>query len=221
MKKLFLLVVLLSAISFNAYAQGLCSQGTKYRNCRACGSATSTKGRALNLLKNRDAKANHPQKITVEQIRASNTAGLVSDKQVWVTGFVASLDKGGNQETCNCGRTDLRDIHINIVAKESERNDKTKYVVVEITPRWQAKLNLDDSDYDAMLEQVKNEIEHKWVKFEGWLMSDSYHVLESYNTAQLNTPVCKDDGHDPDPCIWRATTWEVHPVTKYTVVHAP
>ena len=222
MKRLLLLLLLI-VVCINAQAQSLCSQGTKYRNCKACGSATSTKGRKLNLLKNRDAKATHPHKVTVAEIRnpANNVGHFNPSQQVWVVGFVATLDKGGFKETCNCSREDLRDIHINLVADPSEKNNKTKYVVVEITPRWQNKLSLDDSDYDAMLQSVRNEIEGKWVRFEGWMMSDSYHVTESKNTAAQGTPVCQDNGNDPTPCVWRATTWEVHPVTAYRVVPSP
>jgi hypothetical protein len=174
----------------------------------------------LLVLKNRGAKANHPQQVTVAQLR-NPASNFTPSQQVWVTGFVASLDKGGFKETCNCGREDLRDIHINIVAGPAERKNKAKYVVVEITPRWQEKMHLDDSDYDAMLEKVRGQIEGKWVRFEGWLMSDSFHVTESKNTAKSTTPSCKDDGSDPKPCVWRATTWEVHPVTKYKVVQGP
>jgi hypothetical protein len=173
--------------------------------------------------KNNGRKATTPHRVTVEEIRdpANNVGRFGPKQQVWVTGFVASLDKGGNKESCNCGREDLRDIHINIVASPSERNNKTKYVVVEITPRWQARFNLDDSDYDAMLEKVRGEIEGKWVRFEGWMLSDSFHVSESKSTAKSTTPTCKDDGNDPRPCVWRATPWEVHPVTSYRVVSGP
>lgn len=223
MKRLFFLVLLIAGVSFAAQAQAPCSQGTKFRNCKACGSATSAKGQKLNVLKNRDEEATSPQEVTVAEIRkkANDTGHFDPTQPVSVTGYVASLDKGGFQESCNCGRADLRDIHINIVAKASERNNKTKFVVVEITPRWQQKLNLDDSNYDAMLNKVKTQIVHKWVKFEGWMMSDSFHISESKNTANPSTPTCKDDGNDPKPCVWRATTWEVHPVTAYTVVPAP
>ena len=89
---------------------------------------------------------------------ANNTGHFRPTQQVWVTGYVASLDKGGFKETCNCGRSDLRDIHINIVADPSERKNKTRFVVVEITPRWQEKFNLDDSNYDEILKKVKGEI---------------------------------------------------------------
>jgi hypothetical protein len=213
MKKLMFIAILIAGASVAAQAQAPCSKGTKFRNCKACGSASSAKGQNLNVLKNRDAAATSPQEVTVAEIRkaANNTGHFDPTQQVAVTGYVASLDKGGFQESCNCGRNDLRDIHINLVAKASERNDKTKFVVVEITPRWQEKLGLDDSNYDQMLGKVKTQIVHKFVKFEGWMMSDSFHVTESKNTAKSTTPTCKDDGN----------TWEVHPVTKYTVVTAP
>jgi len=81
-----------------------------------------SKHRTLNILKNRDAAVTKPNKIAVQEIRdpANNTGKFTPTKQVWVTGFVASVDPGGLQETCNCKRTDLRDVHINIVADPSE-----------------------------------------------------------------------------------------------------
>src|SRR5205809_658491 len=80
------------------------------------------------------------------------------------------------------------------------------------------KLGLHDSDYAAMKKAVADQIVGKRVKFEGWMLSDSFHVSESKNTAKPSTPTCQDNGSDPKPCVWRATTWEVHPVTKFTVV---
>ena len=200
-----------------------CSEGTAYRKCPACGSAVRQSFRDLNVLKNRDDAATSPEQVTVAEIRKrANDSGHFDPKQqVSVTAYVASLDKGGFQETCNCGRNDLRDIHINIVANPSERNDKTKYVVVEITPRWQNNFHLDDRNYNAMLKKVKDQIVHKWVKFEGWMLRDTAHITESKSTGKSTTPTCKDDGNDPKPCIWRATPWEVHPVTKYAVVSGP
>src|SRR5215831_19336787 len=98
-----------------------CSQGTPYRNCPACGTATDSKHRTLNLQKNRDTAVTNPQKITVQEVRdpSNNTGKFTPSKQVWVTGLAASVDPGGMPETCNCKRTDLRDVHINIVADPS------------------------------------------------------------------------------------------------------
>jgi len=58
-------------------------------------------------------------------------------------------------------------VHINIVADPSEVGDKTKYVIVEFTPRWEQKFGLEDSNYDAMRAAVETQIGGKWVKFQG------------------------------------------------------
>jgi hypothetical protein len=198
-----------------------CSQGTPYRNCPACGTVRDKKHQTLNVQKNRGAKATSPKKMTVEQMRdpAKNNTFNAS-QQVWVTGLVASVDPGGNQETCNCKRADLRDVHINIVADPSEVGDQTKYVVVEFTPRWEKKFQFDDRNYEAMRKAVEHQIGGKWVKFEGWMMFDFIHENASQSTSPGN-PVCPNDGKQHSGCNWRATPWEVHPVTAYTVLPGP
>ena len=213
------LAILLVAVQVTL-GQNPCSQGTPYRGCKACGPASaSLTNKRLNVLKNRSAKATHPQKITVEEIRdPANNNTFHSSKKVWVTGYVASVVPGGFKENCNCKREDLRDVHINIVANPTEANDQSKYVVVEFTPRWEQKFGFDDSDYDAMLQAVSDKIKDKWVKFEGWMLFDHIHADASQTTAP-NNPVCVTEGQTN--CNWRATPWEVHPVTAYTVVPAP
>ena len=199
-----------------------CSQGTSYRSCPACGTATNKKQQTLNVQKNRGTAATNPQKITVQEIRdpANNTGKFTPSKQVSVTGYVAGVDPGGLKETCNCKRADLRDVHINIVADPSEANDQTKYVVVEFTPRWEKRFSFDDSNYDAMRQAVEDKIKGKWVKFSGWMLFDYIHANASQSTSP-NNPVCPKDGKLHTGCNWRATPWEVHPVTAYTVVAGP
>lgn len=137
-----------------------------------------------------------------------------------MTGFVASV-VNGVKETCNCKRTDLRDVHINIVADASEVGDQSKYVIVEFAPRWEKNFGLDDSNYDAMRQAVKTQIGGKMVKFQGYMMNDFIHKAEAKNSANPSTPTCTNSANDPRPCVWRATTWEVHPMTAYTVVAGP
>ena len=200
-----------------------CSQGTPYRNCPACGSKTrDAKHLTLNVNKNRGTAVTSPKKITVEAIRdpANNTGKFTPSKQVSVTGFVAGIDPGGMPETCNCKRPDLRDVHINIVANASEVGDQSKYVVVEFTPRWEKKFHFNDSNYDVMLAAVKAQIEGKFVKFDGWMLYDFIHANASQSTSP-NQPACPNDGQQHPNCNWRATPWEVHPVTAYTVVPGP
>jgi hypothetical protein len=202
------------------FAQDPCTQGQPYRNCKACGTAASVNGKQLNVLKNRDTKATAPQKITVAQIQPGTAKTFSSNQQVWVTGYVASVVAGGNMEACNCNRTDLRDVHINIVSDPSQVNDQSQYVVVEFTPRWEKTFGFDDSNYEAMRKKVENQIKNKWVKFEGWMMYDTFHVNASKSTMP-NQKTCPNDGQQHPKCNWRATPWEVHPVTAYTVVTKP
>jgi hypothetical protein len=159
----------------------------------------------------------------VQAIRdPANNKKFTPSKQVWVTGYVAGVDPGGFKETCNCKRTDLRDVHINIVADPSEAGDQSKYVVVEFTPRWEKKFGFDDSNYDAMRQAVEDKIKGKWVKFSGWMLYDYIHKKEAESTAAQGTPACvPNQANQKRPCVWRATPWEVHPVTAYTVVSGP
>src|SRR5690242_14458188 len=76
-----------------------CSQGTPFRNCPACGTARDAKHRTLNVQKNRGTAVTNPQKITVQEIRdPAKDQVFTPNKQVSVTGFVASIDPGGFQE---------------------------------------------------------------------------------------------------------------------------
>ena len=206
--------------SASLQADNPCSQGTPYRGCRACGKAKSTrknpsgsisnKTKWLNVLKNRDEKASNVKVLTVQEIRdPANNEEFKPNMAVEVTGYVAGFDNGGYQESCNCGRRDLQDIHINVVAAQEESDDARLYLVVEITPRWQKKFGMNASDYQAMREALEMKLKHKWVRFQGWMLYDHIHADESESTAPGNT------GN------WRATPWEVHPVTDYKVLSGP
>jgi hypothetical protein len=203
-----------------------CSQGTPFRGCPACGTAKDAKHITLDVQKNRGIKVTNPQTLTVADIRnpANNKGKFSPSKQVSVTGFVASVDPGGMPENCNCtskkpgGRTDLRDVHINIVADPSEAGDQTKYVVVEFTPRWEKKFGFDDSNYDAMRQLIESQLKGKRVKFSGWMLYDFIHENAAQSTRP-NQPVCANFGDKN--CNWRATPWEVHPVTSYEIVAGP
>lgn len=212
-------IVLVLFAVVGVHAQDPCSQGTPFRNCLACGAAKSPEGKILDVQKNRDDAVTSPDEITVVEIRKpNNNEKFTPEKQVRVRGYVASVVPGGMPENCNCNRKDLRDIHINIVATPSERNNQARYVVVEFTPRWEEKFGLDDSKYSTMLKKVSDEILHKWVRFEGWMLYDRYHENAAKSTRS-NQTTCTKPGQTK--CNWRATPWEVHPVTKYTVVSAP
>jgi hypothetical protein len=105
-------------------------------------------------------------------------------------------------EATNCFSPCRRDIHIVI----STRKDapKTEQVIVEVTPNlrdWAAVQGIDWSE-----QTLQQQLVGHWCEFEGWLYFDLGHAEEAENTTPNRA------GN------WRATAWEIHPVTKITVV---
>jgi hypothetical protein len=215
MKNLFLAVlvrsifglVLLLLFSIPSYSQkpfdGCPAEGNGKPTAKNSKGALSPPKQALNKLKNRDgAPTSITKTVTLTEIMKPLKDGLFKPEQgVTIVGFVAHVKPGEPQETCNCARDDIADIHIDVVLKESDRNTSSKYMIVEISPRWQGKL--------GDLGSVKSKLEGHWVKFTGWMLYDYIHKSNAKNT------------NPKGKAIWRATAWEVHPVTAFTVVTAP
>jgi|SRR5215216_6010342 len=193
------------------YPLVICSQ-TPFDGCAPEGkrkkTATNKTGKvpekeaAMNRMKNRDEiTGSIDHSITIEDlINSPDQTDLDENTAVEITGFVADVIAGTPRETCNCARSDIADIHIDVVAKKNDRNNNDKYVIVEISPRFQDKL--------GDLKSVKKKLTGKWVKFTGWLTYDYKHRSNSRNVKKTGN-------------IWRATAWEVHPVTAFRVVAAP
>ena len=201
-------VLLLLTLSICVYGQ----RPTSFESCKAQGKRRASdsnptgkvpiREQGLNLLKNRGTKPTRIKRsITLDSlVGAKEETDLDPKTAVEIVAFVADVKDGEPFESCNCGRDDLKDIHIDVVAKEADKNNKKKYVVFEITPRFIGDLG----DFAT----VRDQIEGKWVKFTGWLTYDYKHRGNASNR--------KKSGN-----IWRATAWEVHPVTAFKVVSAP
>ena len=118
-----------------------------------------------------------------------------------------SLLKPGGKETVNCGDTakNHRDAHIELLLVPTD-TAKQRRVVVEITPRWRAFMGSRGEDWSTPT--LKTRLEKKWARFTGWMFFDGEHDDESENT----TPNRSEN--------WRATAWEVHPVTAIRVCSA-
>lgn len=206
---LTIIVALFSLAPFAGYSQ------SPFKGCKAEGRSVKTKKnpkgtigentKAQNRLKNRDdgpAGGDIDSTVTLaELLKKSNNTKFQPTQGVEITGYVVGVSPGGVQESCNCGRKDLQDIHIDVVLKKSDAANKRKHVIVEISPKFQATL--------GKLKAVRSQIQGKWIKFTGWLFYDSIHAGQAENTA----PRRKGN--------WRATAWEVHPVSKFEIVPAP
>jgi hypothetical protein len=202
--KRLIVVILILFISVNAQTpfDGCAPEGKRKKTTKNPTGKVPEKEAAMNRMKNRDDITKPiDRSITIQTLIDSPEAmDLDENTAVEITGFVADVIAGTPSETCNCARSDMADIHIDVVAKTRDRNNNDKYVIVEISPRFQAKL--------GDLKTVKKKITGKWVKFTGWLTYDYKHRSNARNVKKTGN-------------IWRATAWEVHPVTAFKVVPAP
>lgn len=175
-------------------------------NCPSAGIAITNRRRELHRLKNRTAlpqAADFDPRVTLDALLqpGNDTVRWSIDRAARVQGFVIDVAYAGS-EAANCFNPCRRDIHILIATRrEASKNEQ---VVVEVTPNlydWAAQRGIDWSEQTLQAQLVG-----RWCEFEGWLYFDAGHAEESENNAPGN------------PENWRATAWEVHPITKITVL---
>jgi|SRR5215213_1483780 len=176
------------------------------RNCPSVGIALTTRARNLHRLKNRTAfpqTADFDPRITLDTLLqpGDDHNRWSTERAARIQGEVIDVAYAGPEAT-NCFSPARRDIHI-LVAKRKGAA-KNEQVVVEVTPNSgdsAASRGMDWSEQTLQAQLVGH-----WVEFEGWLYFDVGHAEEAESTAANN------------PENWRATAWEIHPVTKITVV---
>jgi len=180
-----------------------------YRGCPPQGSALSARGQRINVAKNRSRvplAADYDATATLEALMApGDDSGRWSDtRAARVTAVVVDV-LPGSRETVNCGATDLErrdtlELALTIGAPDRER------LVVEVTPRWREAVAAIGLDWSTA---ALRDLEGGCVEVAGWLFWDAYHYDEAENTAPGR------------PANWRATAWEIHPVTSIAAVACP
>jgi hypothetical protein len=125
-----------------------------------------------------------------------------------ITGYVFDVKTGGI-ESCNCKTSSkqFRDTHIEITPNDRE-TDASKRLIVEVTPRLREIMS--EKGIDWSTEQLKS-MKGRTVKIEGWMFYDSSHQNEAYSNDPENNIGKKN---------WRATCWEIHPVTGIETIDA-
>ena len=176
------------------------------RNCPSAGLALTSRARNLHRLKNRIAfpqAADFDSRVTLAALlqRGDDTNRWSSDRAARIQGEVIDAAYA-RPEATNCFSPCRRDIHI-VIANRRDA-PKSEQVIVEVTPRFQDWANSQGIDWSA--ETLRQHLVGHWCEFEGWLYFDSGHDEESENIA----PGKADN--------WRGTAWEIHPVTKITLV---
>jgi hypothetical protein len=169
--------------------------------CPPAGLGISARARRAARLKNREAL---PQPEDFDpRVTLSSLTEPVDDRHRWsearaaaVEGYVVEVKKAG-AEAANCFSPLRRDTHIHLAARPDAPARES--VVLEITPRleaWAAGRGLDWSEA-----ALRRDLLGRRCRFEGWLFFDEGHAGEAENTA----PGAEGN--------WRATAWELHPVT--------
>ncbi len=184
-----------------------------FNNCPSEGDARTAAVRALNLLKNRETTPLPDQFNKAVTLAALLHPG--DDRGRWkardgaeIVGYVWDVKPGGI-ESCNCHARDLpdRDTHIELVLDPMSGSAATKRMIVEVIPRTRAKMAAQHIDWSTRA--LRDRFQGRWVKVQGWLLLDTEHMDEAENTAPGR------------PRNWRATAWEIHPVTSIETVARP
>ena len=179
-------------------------------SCPPQGSAKSAKTQALNVQKARTTEptaADLDPEISLEALlnEGDDTGRFDATQAAEITGYVIDVKVGG-VETANCGAKDPahRDTHIELAL--SPDAPETSRVIVEVTPRWRRKMaGTDDWSTDTLTSTIKN----KWITVQGWMLFDFEHANQAVNTSPGNAS------------NWRATVWEIHPITAMTILDGP
>ena len=207
--KRFLVLLPLCFLFLGANAQAPPSNMDVFDGCGLEGTAKNASLKKLNQLKNRYTAPQANQidnSITLSAILAPG-----DDKTRWsttsgaeVTGFVLVVKPGGG-ETCNCGKTDPAHIdgHVELVLNSTDSSG-TQSVVVEVTPRLRAIMGTNGTDWTTTT--LRKQLLRKRVKVRGWMLFDSQHA----NAAENTNPGGASN--------WRATAWEIHPVTSIEMI---
>ena len=175
-------------------------------NCPRIGIALTSRARNLHRLKNRTAlpqAADFDSRVTLDALllEGDDTNRWSTDRAARIQGYVIDVAYA-RPEATNCFSPCRRDIHIAI----STRKDapKTEQVIVEVTPNlrdWATARGIDWSE-----QTLQQQLVGHWCEFEGWMYFDVGHDEEAENTTPNRA------GN------WRATAWEIHPVTKIRVI---
>ena len=176
------------------------------RNCPRAGIALTSERRRLHRLKNRTAlpqPSDFDSRVTLAALLqpGDDTNRWSTDRAARVQGYVIDVAYAGS-EAANCFSPCRRDIHI-VIATHAGAS-KSEQAVLEVTPKlsdWATQQGMDWSEA-----ALRRQLIGHWCEFEGWLYFDLGHAEESENLSPTN------------PSNWRATAWEVHPITKITVL---
>jgi hypothetical protein len=176
------------------------------RRCPVSGIAFSKVRRDFHRLKNRTSlpqSSDFDSRVTLSLVLqpGEDSTRWSTSRAAKLDGYVVAVAKGG-VELANCYLPCRRDTHIDVALRTDA--PAREHIVLEVTPRLEEWARLQGLDWSAPT--LKQKLTGHWCSFEGWLFFDLSHVAESENTAPQR------QGN------WRASAWEIHPITKIEVL---
>lgn len=177
-------------------------------NCALVGDTKNARVQALNLRKNRTTTpkpADFDTAVTmVAFLKPGQDAGRFDTRMAaHITGYVTDVKVGGVESVnCHAKAAPDRDTHIELTLTPNNLDEGT-HVIVEVTPRWRAVMAQRGEDWSTPA--LRRSLLGRWIAVEGWLLYDQEHEANATNTQRGRAK------------LWRATVWEVHPVTAIKV----
>jgi hypothetical protein len=176
--------------------------------CPVQGNAKSARVQQLNILKNRinvPGGKDFDHSITMSALLKNG-----DDRNRWsvqraakIIAYVADVKPGGI-ETANCKakNKDDRDTHIEL-SLQPMSYEKNQRVIVEITPRMRRIMAAKGVNWSTS--SIRSNYLGRWVEVQGWMLLDIEHLNMAEHTNPGNTK------------NWRATAWEIHPITSIAI----
>jgi hypothetical protein len=174
--------------------------------CPQQGCALTPAKRALVRLKNRaglPADTDFDRRVTLDALVApgEDRVRWSESRAAAIEGYVVAVERGA-VEASNCFSLTRRDVHIRVALRRDA--PPQEIVVLEVTPRGRDAARARGLDWSP--DALRRDLVGHRCRFEGWLLFDREHADESENIAPGN------------PVAWRATAWELHPVTRIEVI---
>jgi hypothetical protein len=168
-------------------------------SCPPWGSAREgTIAYTLNFKKNRvDIPSNYAQIGITDFLNFPDDSIGDGEAYEMTGGYVVDVKKSG-PESCNCKSSIDHDFHIMVIPSPEDEGNKSKYVIVEITPRIKKLLNWTDQEIF--------DLKGNYVNFFGYKFAD----LEHKNASVKSYP--------KRASCWRGSINEIHPVTKFVIM---
>jgi hypothetical protein len=211
--KIALMVLVTAGLSIGAVLQNLDKIQLSGQSCGLEGDAKNVSGNALDRDKNRYTDPVEDDIDPGVSLAAMLAPGDDLDrfdqkKAATITGYVVNVKAGGT-ESCNCHAKSPGDCDTHIELALSKNAPETQRVIVEVTPRL--RILKKEESINWTTPALEKTIKGHWVQVTGWLLFDSAHIGEAVNTHPV----------DPKKQNWRATCWEIHPVTAIKVLAGP